>query len=149
MDTSKKTAFGILGVAATAALVAGVTAPAMADDSTTSTWSEYTTTLTGALTGGDLGFSNESPIVIAPEVSTGDVLGGDILSGNETGNGNVVGSGNDTAIGSGNTTGIDGVDIDASDLFDSTVGDITGNVTGQVSDILDSVDASLEGMFED
>ena len=179
MNTRKKTAFGILGATATAALAFGAATPALAGDdrghthgkmthgdhTTTSTWSQYdywtqrdTTLKGGDVTGGDLHYSNESPIVVAPEVSTGDILDGGILSGNangnhvgsgnEVGNGNVVGSGNDTAIGSGNTTGItgvEGVDIDTSDLFDSTVGDITGDV----SDLLDDIDVSLKGMFED
>ena len=152
MNTSKKTAFGILGVAATTALVAGASLPAMADDrdsSTTSSWSEYTTMLTGALQGGDLGFSNESPVVIAPETNVGDVLGGDILSGNETGNGNVVGSGNDTAIGSGNTTAIDGVDATVSDVVDSTVGDITGDVSGMVDGLIGDLDLDITSLFED
>jgi hypothetical protein len=153
MNTSKKTAFGIIGVAATGALIAGASLPAMADESeSTSTWTHVTTTKTtellggtydgGDYTGGDV--SNESPVVVAPEVSTGDILSG-VLSGNEVGNGNVVGSGNDTAIGSGNDTAIDGVDVDASDLVDGTVGDITGDV----SDLLDDIDVSLDGMFED
>jgi len=145
MNTSKKTAFGILGVAATTALIAGASMPALADDHDSST--TVTETKTRIL--GDLGLSNESPIVIAPQVATGDVATGDIGSnngnGNHVGNGNVVGSGNDTAVGSGNTTGIRGVDIDTSDLFDSTVGD----VTVQVSDVLDDIDVMLSNLFED
>lgn len=144
MNTTKKTAFGILGVAATAALVAGASVPAMADDHDSST--SATHTMTEILRTLDL--SNASPIVIAPQVGTGDILGGDILSnngnGNQVGNDNVVGSGNDTTVGSGNTTGIDGVDIDASDLFDSTV----GNITGEVSGLLDDVDLMLNNLFE-
>jgi opacity protein-like surface antigen len=161
MNTRKKTAFGILGVAATAALAVGATAPAMADDSesTSTVWNTTKTTellggtyeggdtTGGDITGGDV--SNESPVVVAPQVDTGDILSGGVLNGNAVGNdvgsGNVLGSGNDTAIGSGNDTAIDGVDVDASDVFDSTVGDITGDV----SDLLDDIDVSLDGMFED
>jgi hypothetical protein len=151
MNTRKKTTFGILGATATAALALGVSAPAMADDHDSSTdytqTSSYTKVLNKVL--GDVGFSNESPVVVAPEVLTGDVHTGDVLSGNANGNhvgsGNVIGSGNDTAIGSGNHTAIDGVDVDASDFFDSTVGDITGDV----SDLLDDIDVSLDNMFED
>jgi hypothetical protein len=160
MNTRKKTAFGILGVTATAALALGATAPAMADDSesTSTIWNTTKTTellggtydggdyTGGDITGGDV--SNESPVVVAPQVHTGDILSG-IASGNEVGNGNVVGSGNDTAIGSGNDTAVDGVDVDTSDLFDSTVGDITGDISGDVSDLLDDLDVSLDGMFED
>lgn len=154
MNTRTKTAFGIIGVAATAALAVGVTAPAMADDSesTSTIWNTTKTTELlggtydggayhgGDLTGGDV--SNESPVVVAPQVSTGDILSG-VASGNEVGNGNVVGSGNDTAIGSGNDTAIDGVD--ASEVVDGTVGDITGDV----SDLLDDIDVSLDTLFED
>ncbi len=147
MNTRKKTALGILGAAATTAFVLGATAPALADD-TTQSWSADTTqTKTRILE--SLGLSNESPVVVAPEVSTGDVHTGDVLSGvlsgNDVGNDNVVGSANDTAIGSGNHTAIDGVDLDASDLFDSTVGDVTGDV----SDLLDELDVTLDTMFED
>lgn len=142
MNTTKKTAFGILGAAATAALAFGVSTPAFADDHDSST--DYSKILTKVL--GDVGLSNESPIVIAPDVSTGDVLTGDVLSGNangtEVGNGNVVGSGNDTAIGSGNDTGID---VGVSDLLDSTVGDVTSDV----SDLLGDLDLRLDTLFED
>jgi hypothetical protein len=151
MNTQKKTALGILGATAATAFVLGATAPAMADD-TTQSWSADTTeTKTRILE--SLGISNESPVVVAPEVSTGDVSTGDvhtgdilsgILSGNEVGNGNVVGSGNDTAIGSGNETG-----LNVSDLVDGHVGDITGDLGVDVSDVLDSIDVSLDNMFED
>lgn len=153
MNTSKKTALGLLGAAATAAFVVGATAPAMADDNTQS-WDTTTTDVKTRILE-QLGVSNESPIVVAPEVSTGDVNTGDvntgdilsgILSGNEVGNGNVVGSGNDTAIGSGNDTG-----VNVSDLVDGTVGDLTGDlgVGLDVSDLLDSIDVGLDNMFED
>jgi hypothetical protein len=147
MNTPKKTALGILGVAATAALIGGASMPAMADDTTQSWSSDTTTTKTRIL--GDLGLSNESPVIVNPNVETGDVHTGDILSGvgsaNEVGNGNVVGSGNDSAIGSGNTTGIDGIDTHVSDVVDSSVGDVTGSV----SDLLGDLDLGLTGMFED
>lgn len=155
MNTQKKTALGILGATAATAFVLGATAPAMADDTTQSWSSDTTETKTRILE--SLGISNESPVVVAPEVSTGDVHTGDILSGilsgNEVGNGNVVGSGNDAAIGSGNETG-----LNVSDLVDGDVGDITndlglGDVTSDlgvdVSDLLDSIDVSLDNMFED
>lgn len=157
MNTSKKTAFGILGVAATAALVAGASVPAMADDHTSS--ADTTTTKVRILE--SLGLSNESPVVIAPQVGTGDVLSGGVANGNEFGNGNVVGSGNDTAIGSGNDTAIDGIDstvsdvVDGSvsDLVDGTVGDITGDldlggITGDVSDLVGDLDLGLDTMFD-
>lgn len=156
MEFRKKTAFGVIGAAATAALVTGTALPAFADDheSTTVSRSSATHVVTKLL--GDVGASTESPVVVAPEVGVGDVLSGTevgegalsgnhVGSGNETASGNVVGSGNDTAIGSGNDTAIDGVDVDLSDLFDGSVGDVTGDV----SDLLDDIDVSLDGMFED
>lgn len=150
MNTRKKTAFGILGTAATVALVAGASVPAMADDHE----SNVSETKLIAKLLGDVGLSNESPVVVAPQVGTGDILSGN-GNGNHVGSGNEIGSGNDTAIGSGNDTAIDGVDAsdlvdsNVSDLVDSTVGDITGDLTTDVSDLLDSIDVSLDGMFED
>lgn len=148
MNTSKKTAFGILGAAATGALVVGASLPAVADDhdsSSSSSWKHYVTTqqvelLGGTYEGGDIG--NESPVVVAPEVGVlnGSSVGN--IAGNEVGNGSLNGN----HVGSGTTTGIDGVDLDASDVVDSTVGDITGDV----SDLLDgTLGIALEGMFED
>lgn len=147
MNTRKKTAFGIAGAAATALLVTGMASPALADTVTTEE-STHTKLLTKVL--GDIGVSTEAPVVVAPEVSTGDVL-----SGNETASGNAIGSGNDSAIGSGNETGIGGVDVGGLDLggidlgvqdvVDGTVGDISGSV----SDLLGDIDASLEGVLED
>ncbi len=147
MNTRKKTALGILGAAATAAFVAGAATPALADDTTQSWSNDMTTTKTRILETLDL--SNESPVVVNPEVATGDVHTGDILSGvlsaNEVGNSNVVGSGNDSAIGSGNTTAVDGIDAQVDDVVDSTVGDITGSV----DDILGDLDLGLTNLFED
>lgn len=141
MNTSKKTALGLLGAAATAAFVVGATAPAMADDHTQS-W-DTTTTETKTRILESLDILNESPVVIAPEVSTGDVASGDVTTGDVL-SGNVVGSGNDTAIGSGNDTG-----VNVSDVVDNTVGDLTGDVGLDVGDLLDSIDVSLDNMFED
>lgn len=150
MNTRTKTALGIAG--ATALLVTGMASPALAD-TVNSEDTRSTKLLTKVL--GDVGISTESPISVAPEVSTGD-----ILSGNETASGNAVGSGNESAIGSGNDTAIGGIDasgtdlggidlgglgVDVSDLVDGT----TGDVTGSVSDLLGGLDTSLEGMFED
>ena len=145
MNTSKKTAFGILGVAATTALIAGASMPALADDHDSST--DVTTTKTRILE--SVGISNDSPFVVNPDVSTGDVHTGDILSGNangnEVGNGNVVGSGNDTVVGSGNTTAIDGIDAHVSDLLDSSVGDISGHV----NDLIGDLDLGITNLFQD
>lgn len=161
MNIRTKTAVGILGATATAALAVGVASPALAGDhrspattghggdhASSSTWSQhdYWSQRETTLTGGDI--SNESPVVVAPQVHTGDILGGGILNGNEVGNGAVVASGNDAAIGSGNTTGIagvEGVDVDASDLVDSTLGDLTGSV----GDLLDDIEVTLDGMLGD
>jgi hypothetical protein len=151
MNTSKKTAFGIFGVAATAALVAGTTMPAFADDTNVSTSQDTTTTKTRILD--QLGLSNESPILIAPEVGTGDVLSGNangnhVGSGNETANGNVVGSGNESVVGSGNTTAVEGIGDVTNNVGDVTanvsditahVEDLTGDISNDVNDLLDSV----------
>lgn len=106
---SKKTAFGIT-VAASAALVVGFAAPAMAStshntplgdssthSSSTSSSSRVTQaqldalrTVTTGITGGDI--STWTPLVVSPEVGVGDVASG-----------NAVGSGNDIPLLSGNT----------------------------------------------
>ena len=145
MNTRKKTAFGILGVTATAALVTGGALPAMADDHDSST--DVTKTITRILgdvgiTGGDV--TTGAPVNVAPEVHVGD-----IGSGNAIGSGNELNapllSGNDTAVGSGNDTSVGDIGaVGVSDLLDGSVGDISGSV----SDLLDSIDVSLDGMFD-
>lgn len=165
---TKKTAFGIVGASAATLLVGGFAAPAMAGtsdshtpvDSITETSSESTQThldfldevgvQNGDILGGDLlgDISNESPVVVAPEV-------GDI------GSGNAIGSGNETAIGNNVGNGNE-VGANVSDIVDSTTGvssevsDVVENVTDvsdvvdsatDVSDIVDSVD--VDGMIGD
>lgn len=129
---TKKTAFGVVGVAAvTAALAMGASAPAMASTSYTSPStrtnhsSEWTTATTHATTraytgilrnvangsaldnfsGGTVG--NQSPVVVAPQV--GGVLNGSALASGNTINAPVtapVASGNQTSapVASGNKT---------------------------------------------
>ena len=138
---TKKTVLGTTGVAAAALLVGGFAAPAMADTSsdTESTW---TTTNTSILESLDriIGIGDiSSPVVVAPDVSTGDVLSGDVTapvgSGNDTSIGN--GSGNGNSAGNGNSTGngnsasgsvddiVDNVtDVDVDDLLDDVTGDL-------------------------
>ena len=142
-NITKKTAFGVTGVAAATLLVAGFATPAMADD-TTSSW-DYSTTSTSTnladlFRTGD--FSNESPVVLAPSVDAGDVLSGNaLLSGNDVSA--PVASGNDTAISDignvsdiGNGTSVSGGDIgtQVDDLVDG--GTIGTNVDNLVGDIL-------------
>jgi hypothetical protein len=129
---TKKIALGITGATAAALLTVGAVAPAMADDHTSS--SDTTTTAVRALGDtwltnhlvGDV--SNESPVVVAPSVDTGDIASG-----------NAVASGNDTAVGSGNTTN---VGTSVSDLVDGTVGDISSDVSDLVDDVMSDVDLS-------
>ena len=146
MNISKKSAFGIAGVAAAGLFLVGAS-PAMASgggwsgdtnsysyDHSTKNYShsEYTKTTT---------------TVIAPEVN---VLNGDIGNGNAVGSGNFNGdnlngnfSGNETAIGNvsdvavGNVSDVADVsDIgNVSDVIDNS-GDI-GNVVTQVTDVVD------------
>ena len=142
-NITKKTAFGVTGVAAATLLVAGFATPAMADD-TTSSW-DYSTTSTSTnladlFRTGDV--SNESPVVLAPSVDAGDVLSGNaLLSGNDVSA--PVASGNDTAISDignvsdiGNGTSVSGGDIgtQVDDLVDG--GNIGTNVDNLVGDIL-------------
>jgi hypothetical protein len=165
-NTTKKTAFGIAGVAAAALLTMGMAAPAMASstDSHTANGTATQTRLLGDVTGalggtdvdgngidlsnflrgGILGgsASNSSPVVLAPQVGVGDVASGGVLNGSAVASGNdvaaPVASGNDVPVanGSGNTT----VSPEA------TGNDVTGpDVTGSVSDLAD-VDSILEGV---
>ena len=142
-NITKKTAFGITGVAAATLLVGGFAAPAMADDVTSS--NDYSSTSTSTnladlFRTGD--FSNESPVVLAPSVDAGDVLSGNaLLSGNDVSA--PVASGNDTAISDignvsdiGNGTSVSGGDIgtQVDDLVDG--GNIGTNVDNLVGDIL-------------
>ena len=146
---TKKTAFGLTGAAAATLMVAGFAAPAMADD-TTSSWDYSTTSTSTSLADlfrvGDV--SNDSPVVLAPSVGTGDVLSGNaLLSGNDVSA--PVASGNDTAVSDignvsdvgqvsdiGNGTSVSGGDIgtQVDDLVDG--GDIGANVDNLVGDIL-------------
>jgi hypothetical protein len=152
---TKKTAFGIVGASAATLLVGGFAAPAMAGtsdshtpmDSISGTSSETTQTHLDllddiGLQGGDIlgDISNESPVVLAPEVGVGDI-----------GSGNAIGSGNDTAIGNNLGNGND-VGANVSDIVDTTTGvssevsDVVDSVT-DVSDVVDSVD--VDGMISD
>ena len=174
---SKKTVFGSIAVAASGLLLAGGAIPAMAaepsSDTTTTDSRSVTETLNGtsADTGGfDLGglsatlndlvsgvqASNDSPVAIAPEVGVGDVLGGDIASGNATASGNdvtapvtaPVASGNDVAapVASGNevTAPVENTAPVASGN-DTAVTDVVGGVTDSVDadDIVDDVMADV------
>ena len=146
---SKKTAFGLTGAAAATLMVAGFAAPAMADDTTTNHSADTTSTATSLTTGlsdlfrvGDV--SNSSPVVLAPEVGTGDILGGDLLSGNALLSGNdvqaPVASGNETPIASGNDTSVSDV-LNPSTSVDPSVGNGTsvsgGDIGASVDDLVD------------
>ncbi len=148
-NITKKTAFGITGAAAATLMVAGFAAPAMADD-TTSSWettsTDTSTSLTDLFRVGDV--SNDVPLVLAPSVSTGDLLSGNdvaapIASGNDTsvsdiGNPVVNDIGGD--VNGGDITGGDiGTSVD--DLVDG--GDIGANVDNLVGDIL--ADLGIDG----
>lgn len=126
---NKKTAFGITGAAAAGLLTLGAVAPAMADDNTSSSSNDTTSSVTKVLDG--LHLKSMSPINVDPTVDVGDVASGNAVgSGNDTSV--PVLSGNDTAVGSGNTTN---VGTSVSDLVDGSVGGIGTNV----SDLVDSI----------
>ena len=163
---TKKTAFATTGLAAAALLTVGFAGPAMADTSSDSSTSSFTS-LSDKDTRGELSskishlistgsLSNESPVVVAPEVGVGDVLGGgiltgDLLSGNAVASGNdvtapvtapiasgnevtaPVASGNDTAVGNNSGNG-------------TSVGEI-GDVTSEVGDLVDNV-TDVDGMVD-
>ena len=142
-NITKKTAFGVTGVAAATLMVAGFATPAMADDTTSSydySSTSTSTNLADLFRVGDV--SNESPVVLAPSVDAGDVLSGNaLLSGNDVSA--PVASGNDTAISDignvsdiGNGTSVSGGDIgtQVDDLVDG--GNIGTNVDNLVGDIL-------------
>ena len=148
-NITKKTAFGVTGVAAATLMVAGFATPAMADDTTSSydySSTSTSTNLADLFRVGDV--SNESPLVLAPSVDAGDVLSGNaLLSGNDVSA--PVASGNDTAVSDignisdvgnvsdiGNGTSVNGGDIgtQVDDLVDG--GNIGTNVDNLVGDIL-------------
>jgi hypothetical protein len=102
---TKKSAFGIIGIAAAGVLAVGIASPAMASTShdhgkgDTSSYSSTSWNKSYTHVVGDV--SNDVPLVIAPQVGVGDVLSGGVLNGgvgngNELANGNAVASGNDT-----------------------------------------------------
>lgn len=158
---TKKSAFGVIGVAAAGLLALGAAAPAMA--STTShhdsgssyssaSWTKSYTHLVGDI-------SNETPVVVAPQLGVGDVLGGGILNGGvangDIADGNAVASGNDVSapVATGNTIPV-ALGNDTSVANGSGNGNSVGtsvshlvNVDGIVGGILDSVDlnAILQG----
>jgi len=167
---TRKTAFGIAGAAlATGIILTG--APAMAsgwDDGGHTSYTKESRSYSGHafehIFVKDLVGDIHAPVVVAPEVDTGDIGSGN-LSGNHTqapilsGNETAVGSGNETNIGNGNAVGNvsdvangnhvgSGNSADVSDTFDSTVGDIATDVTTDVSHILNDVDVSLKGIFD-
>ena len=148
-NITKKTAFGVTGVAAATLMVAGFATPAMADDTTSSydySSTSTSTNLADLFRTGDV--SNDSPVVLAPAVDAGDVLSGNaLLSGNDVSA--PVASGNDTAVSDianvsdvgqvsdiGNGTSVSGGDIgtQVDDLVDG--GDIGTNVDNLVGGIL-------------
>ena len=148
-NITKKTAFGVTGVAAATLMVAGFATPAMADDTTSSydySSTSTSTNLADLFRVGDV--SNESPVVLAPSVDAGDVLSGNaLLSGNDVSA--PVASGNDTTVSDignisdvgnvsdiGNGTSVNGGDIgtQVDDLVDG--GNIGTNVDNLVGDIL-------------
>jgi hypothetical protein len=115
MMNTKKTAFGIAGVAAASLLTLGLTTPAFASspDSHSSS-SSYTSSSNSQLSKNYEqmiervtqildGNTNYAPVVVSPQVGIGSVA-----SGNNVGSGNTTSvpvlSGNETALGSGNTT---------------------------------------------
>lgn len=156
---NKKIVFGTIAGAG-ALVVAGIAAPAMADD-TRVTNSPSETSL-------------DTPVVVAPEIGTGDILGGGVLgggllngsavaSGNEVSGNDVsapVLSGNDTPVLSGNDTSVEApigngsgngnsVGAEVSDIVDNTldtsVSDLVdGTLDSSVSDLVD-----VDGMIDD
>lgn len=136
MMNTKKTALVLTGAAAAGLLTLGAVAPAMADsgDDNSSSSTTSATKILGDVTAHDfLGdVSNSSPVGIAPQV-------GDVASGNAVGSGNDVSaplvSGNETSVGNGTSVGTDVVD-----LVDSSVGDISGDVSDIVGDATSGID---------
>lgn len=110
--------------------------------------------LLGDVTGGDTGvgsiggdtaigngdISNESPVVVAPEV-------GDVASGNAIGSGNdvqaPVASGNETNVDLGDAVDVNDL-VDVNDIVDSTLDEV--DVDGLVDDVMGEVD--LGSLFD-
>lgn len=99
----------------------------------------------GDITGGDTAIgngdiSNESPVVVAPEV-------GDVASGNAIGSGNdvqaPVASGNETNVDLGDAVDVNDL-VDVNDIVDSTLDEV--NVDGLVDDITGDLD--LGSLFD-
>ena len=150
MNISKKTAFGATAAAA-ALIVVGISAPAMADDTSSYSSKGWQQTSYSERN------TSESTTVIAPQLDVlgGDIgngiLGGDIANGNDVASGNDVTapvlSGNETAVGNGNDTAIGNV----SDVADvSEVGNVSDTSVGtEVSDLVDSVtDVSVSDIVD-
>jgi hypothetical protein len=146
---SKKTAFGIT-VAASAALVVGFAAPAMAstshntplgDSSTHSSSSSVTQaqldalrTVTTGITGGDI--STWTPLVVSPEVGVGDVASG-----------NAVGSGNDIPLLSGNTVSAPVASGNETGIANNDAnGSANGNGNGNATANGDSISSSVKDL---
>ncbi|WP_394771408.1 hypothetical protein [Lacisediminihabitans sp.] len=173
-NTTKKTAFGIAGVAAAALLTIGMATPAMAssNDSHTANGTATQTRLlgdvTGALGGTDVdgngiglsnflrganlggSASNSSPVVLAPQVGVGDVASGGVLNGSAVASDNDVAapiaSGNTTPVASGNDVPVANGSGNTTVSPDVTGNDVTGNsATSSVSDLAD-VDSILRGV---
>ncbi|WBU37046.1 hypothetical protein [Homoserinibacter sp. YIM 151385] len=159
MNTTKKTAFGIVGAAGAALLTVGFASPAMAATDV-ETNDSHDSTATHLLSGSEFtdlfgigDVTNASPIALAPEISTGDIASGNatasgndvtapVASGNETnaGNGNEANVGN----GSGNGNSVGNVTNDVSDVVDTTTDattDVTTDVKDVVKDVTNAVDA--------
>jgi hypothetical protein len=180
MRTTKKT-LGMTAAAGTGALAlafAGFALPANAADQSVSADETMTTTsaavtssleafqawVSDALQASDVLNTNGSGNDVSPTTGIGDVsvidgpiVGGDVLSGNQTpvGSGNdvqaPVGSGNDVSapvdapVGSGNDTGVSTGDVSSS--VDGLVGDVTGSVgdiSGSIGDIVDGATGDLD-----
>ena len=182
---TKKTAFATTGLAAAALLTVGFAGPAMADTTSDSSSSSFTS-LSDKDTRGELSskisdlistgsLSNESPVVVAPEVGvgdvlgggilTGDLLGGDVLSGNAVASGNditapvtaPIASGNDVTapvtapVASGNDTSVEApvtAPITAPVTAPVTGGDTSTDIGAGVSDLVDSV-TDVDGLIGD
>lgn len=145
---SKKTAFGIT-VAASAALVVGFAAPAMASTShntplgggsthsSTSSSSRVTQaqldalrTVTTGVTGGNV--SAWTPLVVSPEIGVGDVASG-----------NAVGSGNDIPLLSGNTVSAPVASGDETGIANN---DANGSANGNATANGDSISSSVKDL---
>ena len=170
---TKKTAFGIAGVAA-AALAVGAAAPAMAstghdggDSSSYSSSSHSTSTRATDILGSTRAFDAKDistwapvttsvPLVLAPQVGVGDVASGNALaSGNDvtapvaSGNDSALLSGNDTSAlnGSGNGNSLGNVAGNTvSPSTGTTVAPSTGTSVGDVANVNGMVDGILSSV---